>query len=171
MQPNNTQFAPNGDINGTLRQDTAKLQKPLSLQKTLKHLTQVCNNPLQKMLENPKLTGILGQIALGQGVKVALQLVKTCGGQVLSIPSSQRLKEKHPLKMALGARAAQRCCEDFQGEIVYIPTLTKLRKQIRDSHIITAARLGATAPELAKASRLTVRQIYSILSGHEAPVC
>ncbi|MBF0454081.1 MAG: hypothetical protein HQL72_04590 [Magnetococcales bacterium] len=96
------------------------------------------------------------------GLEGAIKLLDLCGGTRLFIP--RNLKAQHRLANLLGLEAAQKMSAYFGGETLTIVRASRAKKKVRNRTIILRYGEGERVPELARAFKLTERQIYSILS-------
>jgi len=101
------------------------------------------------------------------GLAGVLALVENAGGVRIYVPES--LTDDHRLVEWLGRDAAARLSESFAMEELVVPRCAEMLRKIRDRQIRHERDHGARPAELALRYRLTERQIYTILSRHDAP--
>jgi Mor family transcriptional regulator len=88
------------------------------------------------------------------------------GGRNLAVPKGEvgrGDKAFAALSEVIGMNAAQRLCNHFGGEVLYIPAGMKEILRDRDRRIVTAYSSGLTVNQLVAQFNLTARRIWQIL--------
>lgn len=99
------------------------------------------------------------------GDHVAILLWRHYGGGHLSVPST--VTPDHHLAQQIGFAEALLLCKHFGGELLCIPNGKRLQNQIRNRLIREQRKQGWRLFALARAHRLTDRQILNICNGED----
>lgn len=112
----------------------------------------------------PNLPASVNELAGVIGIANALALASAWGGLTLKVPASHYDGVTRAwLIERIGAEATVALIERYKGERLYIPRCVVALRDARDSEIIRAYDAGTPAPALARAHRLTERQVRAIL--------
>ena len=92
------------------------------------------------------------------GIDATLALVRALGGTRVYVPASPG----EDLVELLGAYAATALCEQFTGESLDIPRCDKALRAARNASVLAALAAGESLNTVARAHRLTRRQVINI---------
>jgi hypothetical protein len=96
------------------------------------------------------------------GITAALQLVDHYGGTHVYVPAAP--PADHPLVKLIGLEAAQLLARRWPSEYVKLPRCAALMRAERDERIRTRHAAGESGPALARAFRMTERNVWYILA-------
>lgn len=116
--------------------------------------------------KNPPPPSAFGQLIELIGEEPARYLARCLGGISYCVP--RRPTREGPLVTALGEAAAQKVCDAFGGDCLYIPKFAAAHYAARNQAIVRAYLAGTPARDLSRQFGLTERRIWAILK--ETPV-
>ena len=90
------------------------------------------------------------------------RFLKAFGGLPLYIPV--RFDPSHPIAVAAGEQIASVLCSIYSGEQPVMPTGAELHRQKKNARVRQLARDGKNCHEIARETRLHLRQVYRIVS-------
>lgn len=110
------------------------------------------------------LPAVLRDLVRVLGDADALRLVGMHGGARLSVPT--KVREDHPLRLALGADAFARLVAEYAGETVELPKSDAYLRALRHAHVQRCRDEGMKHDEIAEATGYTRRHVINILGGN-----
>lgn len=94
------------------------------------------------------------------GEDIMLKIWSAYGGCHLSVPKNAA--PEHPITKTLTAAEVQIFCKTYGGEILFIPTAARLKREVRNALIRQQRGAGKSIFDLARGFNLTERQVLSI---------
>ncbi|MFZ6655643.1 Mor transcription activator family protein [Undibacterium sp. TJN19] len=115
---------------------------------------------------DPEATIKLIVSTIGEAAAIRLMDVKNFGGGSFDFPKSETglgAQTFALLAEVVGMSNAQRLCQHFGGERLYIPNLAKQFRDGRNRNIVAKYNNGTTVRELMREHGLSDRQVWNIL--------
>jgi hypothetical protein len=106
----------------------------------------------------------LRELARVLGDADALRLIGLHGGARVSVPT--KVRDDHPLRMALGAVAFERLVDEYGGETIDLPKGDAYLRELRHDQVRQCREQGLTFDEIAGATGYSRRHVINILGGH-----
>ncbi|MDP1980496.1 Mor transcription activator family protein [Undibacterium sp.] len=103
---------------------------------------------------------------IGEAAAIRLMDAKNFGGGSFDFPKSETglgAQTFAALAEVVGMQSAQRLCNHFGGERLYIPNLAQQYRQERNKNIVTKYNTGSTVRELMREYGLSDRRVWEIL--------
>jgi hypothetical protein len=110
----------------------------------------------------------LRELARVLGDTDALRLIGLHGGARVSVP--KKVREDHPLRMALGAVAFERLVDEYGGETIDLPKGDAYLRELRHAQVRQCREQGLTVDETAEATGYSRRHVINILGGDASGV-
>jgi hypothetical protein len=105
----------------------------------------------------------LRELARVLGDTDALRLIGLHGGARVSVP--KKVREDHPLRMALGAEAFERLVREYAGETIDLPKGDAYLRVLRHDQVRQCREQGLTVDETAEATGYSRRHVINIIGG------
>lgn len=106
----------------------------------------------------------LRELARVLGDVDALRLVGLHGGARVSVPT--KVRDDHPLRMALGAEAFGRLVAAYAGETIELPKGDAYLRELRHEQVRRCREQGLKIDDIAAVTGYTRRHVINILGGH-----